>query len=314
MTSSPPSPLSPNSSEAPSTPSPKVMVSSSKRHRSPSPSSVVREGDENGQQQRGPHKKLKLALRPAPSWPPAPVPNPVDDSSEATFKHSSSSTPAVPRIRTPKPKPQKRKRHHHPNFTTIIGHLTKELQPLVSTATGIPHPEFPTSLLKYHLLTHSQLDDLAVHYHQVFPPVPETTQYPLCIKPWVGTESNVDLNVKRRRFGRFIGMRGCESPTILSSSSFSSSSSSSCSTTLPDAGRFAGMLTSSAAMRNRVHRWRARKQRRPQRQEQQRDEHGDQETVEEMLERMDREWNRSLARARQHDWDMALGRKWRFYR
>lgn len=33
----------------------------------------------------------------------------------------------------------------------------------------------------------------------------------MLIKPWLGLEA-VDVEVKKRRFGRFIGFGGCESP------------------------------------------------------------------------------------------------------
>lgn len=40
--------------------------------------------------------------------------------------------------------------------------------------------------------------------------------YPAPIqKPWIGTEAeDVDLETKRRRLGRFIGLRVCESPMV----------------------------------------------------------------------------------------------------
>jgi hypothetical protein len=46
--------------------------------------------------------------------------------------------------------------------------------------------------------------------------VDATTAYPVSIPAWIGThgEESVDLQTKRRRFGRFIGLRGCESPTV----------------------------------------------------------------------------------------------------
>lgn len=37
-------------------------------------------------------------------------------------------------------------------------------------------------------------------------------------------------------------------------------------------------------------------------------------TEEELWEAIERRWNRMMARARQYDWDKALGKKWRFYR
>lgn len=93
------------------------------------------------------------------------------------------------------------------------------------------------TLLQYHLLTHEQLDSLARWYHQVEPAVDETFMYPAWIPAWTSlypnvggggvaanvilensgrnasVETEVDLETKRRRWGRFIGLRGCESPT-----------------------------------------------------------------------------------------------------
>ncbi|KAL1990215.1 hypothetical protein VTN49DRAFT_6054 [Thermomyces lanuginosus] len=102
----------------------------------------------------------------------------------------------------------------HPAFFSTLQYLASPLVPLVSITTGLPHPDFPVSILAFHLLTHEQLDSMARHYHQVWPPVPETFGYPVHIPAWVGTpnEHTVDLETKRRRIGRFIGLRGCESP------------------------------------------------------------------------------------------------------
>jgi hypothetical protein len=88
-------------------------------------------------------------------------------------------------------------------------------------ASGLPHLSFPTSILQYHLLTHEQLDELARFYHQVIPPVRETFRYPVRIPAWVSVNEEedaeraveVDLETKRRRWGRFVGLRGCETPT-----------------------------------------------------------------------------------------------------
>ncbi|GIK07414.1 hypothetical protein Aspvir_003078 [Aspergillus viridinutans] len=104
----------------------------------------------------------------------------------------------------------------HPSFQPILRHLRTRLCFLVSSTTGQQHPEFPKTLLAYHLLTNRQLDDLARHFHQVWPPVEATRAYPVSIPAWIGTqgEKSVDLQTKRRRFGRFIGLRGCESPTV----------------------------------------------------------------------------------------------------
>ncbi|RMJ27302.1 hypothetical protein PHISP_01816 [Aspergillus sp. HF37] len=102
----------------------------------------------------------------------------------------------------------------HPSFLRVLEHLLTPLRPLISMTTCVPHPDFPTTLLAYHLLTSTQLDDLARHYHQVWPPMSDTKSYPQPIPAWVGApnERAVDVDTKRRRFGRFIGLRGCESP------------------------------------------------------------------------------------------------------
>ncbi|KAL4977776.1 hypothetical protein BDW66DRAFT_149799 [Aspergillus desertorum] len=105
----------------------------------------------------------------------------------------------------------------HPDFKDKITHLARKLHPLVSYSTGRTHPYFPNSVLALNLLTSAQLDALALHFHQVYPPRRESFRYPLPVKPWLTTNGfvrdlGVDTEVKRRRFGRFIGLRGCESP------------------------------------------------------------------------------------------------------
>ncbi|KAL2870003.1 uncharacterized protein BJX67DRAFT_302749 [Aspergillus lucknowensis] len=107
----------------------------------------------------------------------------------------------------------------HPEFENTLAHLSRRLHPLVSYTTGLTHPFFPKTILSYNLLTSDQLDSLAIHFHQVYPPKPETFRYPLPVKPWIATNGlirdlGVDTEVKRKRFGRFIGLRGCESPTF----------------------------------------------------------------------------------------------------
>ena len=122
-------------------------------------------------------------------------------------------------------------------YNNVITHLSTPLVPLISVTTGFPHPEFPRSLLQYHLLTHDQLDSLARWYHQVEPSVEESWMYPAWIPPYArraasasaranqpqsqtgsggdeggGRVAGITLTTKRRRWGRFIGLRGCESP------------------------------------------------------------------------------------------------------
>ncbi|BCS21311.1 uncharacterized protein APUU_21743S [Aspergillus puulaauensis] len=105
----------------------------------------------------------------------------------------------------------------HPEFHYMTSILSRNLAPLVHCQSGVPHPYFPKSILSFNLLTSAQLDALALHFDQVYPPNQATFHYPRPIKPWLATNGfvrnlGVDTDVKRRRFGRFIGLRGCESP------------------------------------------------------------------------------------------------------
>lgn len=108
-----------------------------------------------------------------------------------------------------------------------IDHLKSQLVPLISVKTGQSHPDFPRSLLQYQLLTHDQLDALARHYHQTIDAGRERWDYPCPIgwgKVWCGSmpvlrsdtaherRHLIDLVTKRRRFGRFIGLKVDDSP------------------------------------------------------------------------------------------------------
>jgi hypothetical protein len=113
----------------------------------------------------------------------------------------------------------------HPDFLPTLDHLSNTLFKLVSLTTGKPHPHCPDSVLRYHLLTSSQLDDIARHYHQIWPPLPETYRYPKPIIPWIGTEEEqtIDIERKRERIGQFIGLRkggekGCVNGRVLPAS------------------------------------------------------------------------------------------------
>ncbi|KAL9020972.1 MAG: hypothetical protein Q9185_001799 [Variospora sp. 1 TL-2023] len=112
-----------------------------------------------------------------------------------------------------------------------LTHLCTPLAPLLSVTSGAAHPAFPRTMLHYNLLTEDQLNELAHHYHQRTP-----SQWSLCYPlPVVGRWHVADdnngsapgrgqgqgpgqgqgvarLEDKRRRFGRFVGLRGCESP------------------------------------------------------------------------------------------------------
>jgi hypothetical protein len=129
---------------------------------------------------------------------------------KALISQPLSSDPLQPQQQPPLPTLSIPNLPPHPDFYMVHSHLSHPLVPLVSITTGLPHPYFPTTLLQYHLLTASQLDTLAAHYHQTSPPIPQTYGYPIHVRTWVGDA--VPLETKRRRWGRFIGLRGCESP------------------------------------------------------------------------------------------------------
>ncbi|KAL8823484.1 MAG: hypothetical protein Q9191_005808, partial [Dirinaria sp. TL-2023a] len=133
------------------------------------------------------------------------------------------------------------------SLTQSLHHLRRPLAPLVSITTGIPHPDFPATLLHFHLLTAAQLDSLAHYYHQRTP-TEFSFGYPLpVVGRWHAAPSapsyldqhadaltkteeaeisdlvsaqglfydeRRDVEAKRRRFGRFCGLRGCESPEM----------------------------------------------------------------------------------------------------
>ncbi|SPO00852.1 uncharacterized protein DNG_03600 [Cephalotrichum gorgonifer] len=88
-----------------------------------------------------------------------------------------------------------------------VKQLALPLAPLVQITTGHVHPAFPKYLLNFWLLTDDELDSLFEFYHQKGRN-PYKVEYP---EP-VDWDENLDTMEKRRRFGRFIGLRGCESP------------------------------------------------------------------------------------------------------
>ncbi|CAP86268.1 hypothetical protein E8E15_006429 [Penicillium rubens] len=123
---------------------------------------------------------------------------------------SSSITPITP-LHTESPT-FRESPNFHPQFLPLLRHLSSQLWPLVNSETGLEHPDFPPNMLAYNLLTSEQVDSLARHFDQVYPPVPATFNYPVCIQPWIGTEEEktIDLPTRVRRLGRFFGLRGCE--------------------------------------------------------------------------------------------------------
>ncbi|KAK3996826.1 hypothetical protein QBC44DRAFT_400552 [Cladorrhinum sp. PSN332] len=94
-----------------------------------------------------------------------------------------------------------------PEFQAKLSQMSLRLAPLVQLTSGQIHPAFPQSLLSFWLLTESQLDSLARFYHQRTP-CEWTRHYP-CPVYW---PSGLTLEEKRRKLGKFIGLRGCDTP------------------------------------------------------------------------------------------------------
>jgi len=88
-----------------------------------------------------------------------------------------------------------------------IAQMQLRLAPLVRVTTGDVHPVYPSTMLNFWLLTSKELDELAHFYHQRTP-CQWTRSYPCP----VGWGSGLTLEEKRRKMGRFIGLRGCETP------------------------------------------------------------------------------------------------------
>ncbi|KAH9902264.1 hypothetical protein F4778DRAFT_117086 [Xylariomycetidae sp. FL2044] len=95
-------------------------------------------------------------------------------------------------------------------FLEKLRYMALPLNPLVQLETSHIHPAFPRTLLHFYLLTDDQLEELAHFYHQRTPC--HLTRFYPCPITW---SSDLPLHVKRRKIGRFIGLRGCESPVVL---------------------------------------------------------------------------------------------------
>lgn len=101
------------------------------------------------------------------------------------------------------------RKNRNPELQAKIQQLALPLAPLVQVTSGQVHPSFPATLLHYYLLVDAELEELAHFYHQRTPSV-WTSQYP---KP-MNWEKGLTIEEKRRKWGRFMGLRGCESPVI----------------------------------------------------------------------------------------------------
>ncbi|KAK3330394.1 hypothetical protein B0H66DRAFT_60055 [Apodospora peruviana] len=105
------------------------------------------------------------------------------------------------RCRTPAPS--------NPALDTKIHEMSLPLAPFIMLDSGAVHPAFPRTLLHFWLLTEDQLDALAAGYHQAsFGRW--TLQYP-CTIAWTWS-GDLSLEQKRRKMGKFIGLRGCNTP------------------------------------------------------------------------------------------------------
>ncbi|KAG8625139.1 hypothetical protein KVT40_006890 [Elsinoe batatas] len=92
---------------------------------------------------------------------------------------------------TPSMSSSQSKKRSSPSFTARISRLRLPLAPLLPMPSGPPHPDFPSTLLAYHLLTEDQLDRLAHYYHQSTPGV-YTNEYPAPVL-WPRRRSSASL-------------------------------------------------------------------------------------------------------------------------
>ncbi|KAK0383148.1 hypothetical protein NLU13_9061 [Sarocladium strictum] len=116
------------------------------------------------------------------------------------------------RARTPpRDSAARRRLHRNTAFQAKLAQMRIRLSPIVQISTGAVHPAFPKTLLNFWLLTEEQLDSLALFYHQRYPNE-FTMSYP-CPVEWPAT--GLTIADKRRKMGRFIGLRGCESPVVI---------------------------------------------------------------------------------------------------
>ncbi|KAH8885172.1 hypothetical protein GQ53DRAFT_660264 [Thozetella sp. PMI_491] len=100
-----------------------------------------------------------------------------------------------------------RRAARNPALHQKLRQMALPLAPLVQVTSGEVHQAFPRNLLSFWLLTDEQLDSLAVFYHQR-DPSNWTLQYP-CPIVW---RPGMTVEEKRRKLGKFIGLRGCDTP------------------------------------------------------------------------------------------------------
>ncbi|KAL1837433.1 hypothetical protein VTJ49DRAFT_3785 [Mycothermus thermophilus] len=152
--------------------------------------------------------------------PPQPPPTPTTPFTPTTPVTNTTNMNTTPTNPTPPPTPTPfqrpsptlttRRSTLSPAFRAKLSLMATRLAPLVQLTTGQVHPSFPRTVLAFWLLTDAELDDLAHFYHQRTPG-PWTSQYP-CPVAWPNKGRGMSVEQKRRKMGRFIGLRGCESP------------------------------------------------------------------------------------------------------
>jgi hypothetical protein len=112
----------------------------------------------------------------------------------------------------------------NPDLARKISQMRLSIAPIVHVETGLPAPEFPSTMLSLFLLTEPQLNALAQFYSQTSPSA-LTHSYPQTMdwaKPFLCADDALPENcrlselervkVKMRMFAKFIGMRGAETP------------------------------------------------------------------------------------------------------
>ncbi len=90
-------------------------------------------------------------------------------------------------------------------FRKKLHEMRGPLAPLVPISTSVSHPAFSNTILQFWPLTEEELDEMAEFYH----PAADhrySNWHPKRIK-WRPLD---DLKTRRRRWGQFIGLRGCD--------------------------------------------------------------------------------------------------------
>ena len=111
--------------------------------------------------------------------------------------------------------------NRNPALAKKIEQLQLTIRPFYHIPTCAPPiPDFPKTILHFHLLTEQQLDVIA-HYYDQSTPTEHTFWYPAPMNwdkaffdrlPSTTEGDAMRLGVKRRKVGKFIGLRGCETP------------------------------------------------------------------------------------------------------